>query len=156
MSEKHWYQNGRTMVCAAVGLIVLLYAYQDFKRGAEWEARPTIQPNVHGHLENAIFGTPTLVITVWHESPGTVSDAVLIVTINEDPSRSQASASVQQRGLVGWKPNRENAVSFRFPLKQYDPKHAIKFNLALMGRTIKQTFVDDEWQGTGWKSNREK
>jgi hypothetical protein len=150
MSERYWYQNGWTVfwIVVVVGAVSL-----HFYNTAVDRATPSVTPKVTGRLHQPLFGTPTLEITAWHQYPAALRNVQLFVSVNDDPARSQERWIQRVHSFESWSPNRDQAVTLTFPLKQYDPQLEIAVTILLAGKSVKMSLQEAVWQGSGWKSN---
>lgn len=145
MSERYWYQNGWTVfsiVCVA-GFFGFS-AYYNYEK-AQRDALPQVVPRVTGKLNQPLLGDSSLEITVWHQHPATLRNVVLLVSLNEDPLRDEKQWDRREHSFEAWQPNQENAFTFSFPLKRYDPKQEIYVGYGLIGKTIKPFISGGEW-----------
>ena len=155
MSEKHWYQDeGNVLfilfVAGFAGFVGLSFYWKHLE-----DSKPQIMPVMSGKLTRPLLGTPTLEVTVWHQHPAALRNVQLHVNLNEDPARGEEHWDRRQHSFESWPPNRDQAATFSFPLKQYDPKREITVGVIVMGKSIKLSGARGTWLGDTWKSNKE-
>ncbi len=152
--ERYWYQDGWVVIGLIVGAgFAALLVRGCIERDRE-NSKPRVVPQVTGKLNQPIFGSPSLTITVWHQHTGTLRNGMLQVTLNEDPAKSEDRWQRQQHSFEAWEPNKDHAVTFTFPLQEYQPHKEIHLGFLLVGRDIKPFILGVEWLGQGWKSNQ--
>lgn len=152
MSEKHWYQDG--WVVLAIVFIGGVFGLSFYRKHLE-DSKPLITPMISGKLTRPLLGTPTLEVTVWHQHPAALRNVVLNVNVNEDPARREEYWDRRQHSFESWPPNKDQAVTFSFPLKQYAPEREVKVGVILLGKSIKLSMEGGTWLGETWKSDKE-
>lgn len=152
MSQKHWYQDGWLVFAILFfGSLLGLSFYREYLE----DSKPRVTPEISGKITRPSLGPPTLELTVWHQYPAALRNVQLNVNINEDPSRGEEHWDRRQHSFESWPPNRDHAITFSFPLKQYDPQREIAVGIILMGKNIKLSMQGATWLGNTWKSNSE-
>lgn len=151
MTQRYWYQDGWVVfgIVFVTGFLALSFYNQREK--AKQDALPEVVPKLAGSLSQPLFGPPTLKITVWHQYPAALRNVVLYVKVNEEPAQGEAHWDKREHSFESWSPNQDQAVSFDYPLRQYDPNQEIHVAVVLMGKSIKPYGGSAKWLGTGWK-----
>ena len=152
MSEKHWYQSGWALFGISIALIVFARFCYLFLITAEYEARPQVTPEIVGHMEKPFFGSPTLIITVWHQHAGNIRNGALLVTMTGPMAPSEDKQHHKVHSFEFWEPNRSHAVKLSFPLRNYDPNQEIPLEFWLYGKNIKADIIHLTWVNEKWKS----
>jgi hypothetical protein len=148
MTGKHWYQDGWWVLFLVV--VGGFFGYGIYTQAVE-RAKPLITLSVAGQLQQPFFGSPSLEITVWHQYPAALRNVRLFVSINEDPARRREHWVNRQHSFEAWSPNRDQAMKFSLPLKQYDPQREIAVSAILFGKSIKMSKQEGVWLGSDWK-----
>lgn len=148
--ERYWYQDGWVMLF--ITAIVLFFGYSCHQQAQE-QAKMTVLPMLTGRLNQPFFGSPSLEITFWHQSPGNLQNGVLTVTATG--SMVQRGKDLKAHSFEVWEPNENHAVTLTFPLQNYDATQEIPIEIALFGKGIKTWSTRDAWVGQTWKSNLE-
>lgn len=148
MSERYWYQDG-WLILVLVG-IVGFFGYAFYVQQID-RSTPEITPSLTGRLLQPLLGPPSLEITVWHQHPEALRNVRLFVMVNEDPARGQDQLIDREHSFESWSPNRDQAMTFTFPLQQYDPQREIAVSVILVGKSIKPSVHRAAWLGSGWK-----
>lgn len=150
MTERAWYQDGGCVfwLLAIAGLIALSIIK------TKEENRPTVYPSMTGRIEQPFFGSPSLVITAWHQHTGVLRNGRLTIEVKGTDVAKRGSVDSQEFSFETWEPNQDHAVTMRFPLKQVDPQCELSVACSLIASDIKPSTQDDMWLGNHWKSNQ--
>ncbi len=116
--------------------------------------RPTVIPQLRGHVEQPFLGPPALVITAFHQHPGNLRRGRLQVMISGPQVRDPSGQNTQTHSFELWEPNEDHPVVLRFPLREYDPTQEIPIRFSLQAAGIQDSVYADAWVGEGWKSNQ--
>jgi hypothetical protein len=145
MSEKHWYQDGGVVLF--IVFIGGIFGFSFYAQHVE-QSTPLVVPRITGRLEQpAFFGSPSLEVTVWHHHTGNLRNGTLKVRLNGE--------DLKVHSYEMWQPNEAHAVTFSFPVRDYDPQREIPIQITLYGKGIKTFQRTDAWLGNTWKSNQE-
>lgn len=148
MNGRYWYQDG-WVVLAVVG-VAGFFGYSFYVNEAQ-RATPQIKPSLSGRVLKPLFGAPSLEINVWHQHPAALRNVRLLVMVNADPARAKEHWIEREHSFESWSPNRDQAMTFTFPVPQYDPQQEIAVSVLLAGKSIKFSMHDAVWLGSGWK-----
>ena len=145
MNEKHWYQDGWVVfgITAVVGIFGLSFYAQHVQ-----QSTPLVVPRIAGRIQQPVlFGSPSLEVTVWHQHAGNLRNGTFKVRLN--------GKDLKEHSYEIWEPNETHAVSFSFPLRDFDPQREIPIEFALYGKKMKTFQRRDAWLGNTWKSNHQ-
>lgn len=150
MSERYWYQDGWVVL----GIVfVVVFGWGVYRQSAE-DSKPQVIPNIVGSMNHPLFGSPTLVITLWHDHTGVLRNGRLMVSVDGKQVEGRSGLDTQFHSFEVWQPNRENAVTLKFPIKNFDPTKEIPISYSLIGHGIKPFRYSNAWLGDTWKSNQ--
>ncbi len=149
MSDRYWYQDGMHVLMVTFVAGILLWML--FERANRVEPA-VVEPTIVGQLHKPLFGSPSLEIKVWHQYPAALRNVVLFVQLTEDPAKTPDSWQKREHSFESWAPNKDQSVSFTFPLQKYEPNEEIHIAIVLGGKTIKPYIESFTWQGTNWKT----
>ena len=143
MSDKHWYQDGwRVLVILIiVGFVYLVSTNKE---------PPTVYPRLAGRVEQPFLGSPSFVVTVFHQHPASLRNVILRVKLSQEIALDHREWPEQVHSFETWLPNRDNAVSFTFPLKSYDPQKDLGVEATLEGKDLKRSLSFARWVNGGW------
>jgi hypothetical protein len=145
MSEspnKAWYQDGFAMFWLVVFAIVI---YVHFLKSKEEPA----YVQVAGQVRQPLFGTDHFELSVWHQFSGDLRKGRLSISVQGQTIPSAKDFKIHS--FVVWQPNRASAVSFQFPLENYDPGKPLVFNCLVQAENASSTTSKFVWQYDGWK-----
>ena len=146
MSERYWYQDGGTvLVIAVVGFLGYCFLQK--------AATPYVVPSITGHVDQPLFGSPSLIITIWHEHTGVLRNGRLTASVSGEMVETRSGLNSQSHSFEVWEPNRDRAVTLTFPLKHFDPERDIPISITLVGKDIQPYMFKDIWLGDMWASN---
>lgn len=154
MSERYWYQDGGTVFGIVLATAFIGFLGYSFQQKAQEGARPYVIPHVAGSINQPLFGSPSLIITVWHEHTGVLRNGRLTVTTSGEMVESGSGLNSQSHSFEVWEPNRDHTVTLTFPLKHFDATREIPVSFTLIGSGIKPFAYSDSWLGAAWKSNK--
>ena len=143
MSEKHWYQDGWTVL---IVLAIAGFLYLSSTRQEPIEVYPLLA----GRVEQPILGAPSFVVTVFHQHPATLRNVILRVRLSQEIALDHKVWPEQVHSFETWLPNRDQSVSFTFPLKPYDPQKDIGVEATLEGKEVKRSISFGRWVNGGW------
>lgn len=124
----------------------LIFFWNAWKR---WT--PEVLPEIRGRLEQPLFGSPQLVITLWHQHPGNLHRGQFKVTLTSGLSSKPNGVDTQIHSFETWEPNEDHQKSFVFPLRAMDPAQELPLEFSLEAKEIKPATLRHSWQGNGWK-----
>ncbi|MFO1004629.1 MAG: hypothetical protein U0929_01620 [Planctomycetaceae bacterium] len=150
MSGRAWYQEGGCLFLVVVAAGLLGLAYQQ-----ERERRlPTVIPRLTGQIEQPFFGSPSLVITAWHQHTGVLRNGRLTIEVKGGDLGKSDGVDSQVFSFETWEPNQDRAVTMKFPLQQVRDESKLTVTCSLMARDIKPSSHGDVWLRNDWKSNQ--
>ncbi|MDP1799464.1 MAG: hypothetical protein Q8K78_18350 [Planctomycetaceae bacterium] len=154
MSERYWYQDGGTVFGIVLVTAFIGFLGYSFRQKAQEEARPYVIPDVAANINQPLFGSPSLVVTVWHTHTGVLRNGRLTVSTSGELVETRSGLHSQSHSFEVWEPNRDRAVTLTFPLKHFDATREIPISFTLIGQGIKPFTYSDAWLGNTWKSNK--
>ena len=144
--EPPWYQNG--WVALAILLLLVTFgptAYQQYR----FSQLAQITPQLAGRIEEPLIGPPIFHVTAWHQNAGDLKNGILsvgakgeIVAESEDPTKVHSFET--------WSPNKANAVSFSFPLVEFDASKEIEVVVFLKSKNSRVYLAVAKWRGDEW------
>lgn len=154
-SERAWYQKGEVvfvlfLLTIGLGIPLGLRIYREW----QFQQLAVVTPRMTGRIEQSLFGAPSLILKVWHQHPGHLRNGKLALLV-ADKQTPLAEADSREHSFEIWEPNESHAVTFEFPLTEFDPSEEIKVWTILEGEGIRYYVRPDTWQGSGWKENAE-
>lgn len=147
--QKHWYQDGGLMLLIVAGICWLAgSAYQEWAKPQVWSTIPRIT----GGVEQPLLGSPSLTITIWHQTPGDLKNGVILVLV---PGAGDAGEDddTQIHSFETWSPNQDQAVTFTIPLPNYRVDQEIPVEILVRAINLKTYSISAVWFGNTWKSN---
>jgi hypothetical protein len=143
MSDKHWYQDGWRVliILIIVGFVYLVSTNKE---------PPTVYPRLAGRVEQPFLGSPSFVVTVFHQHPASLRNVILRVKLSQEIALDHREWPEQVHSFETWPPNRDHAVSFTFPLTSYDPQKDLGVEATLEGKEIKRSVSFARWVNGGW------
>ncbi|MDB5348500.1 MAG: hypothetical protein JWP89_6877 [Schlesneria sp.] len=147
MSDKHWYQDGGTVVIALIVAGFLCFLGFSFYVQHVEETTPVVIPRLSARVQHPVlFGAPTLEMTAWHQHTGNLRNGTFRVRLYGD--------DLKEHSYEVWEPNKSHAITLSFPLRNYDPEQEIPIEFAIYGNGIKTHQWRDAWVRNNWKSNQ--
>lgn len=136
-----WYQDGWTMFIVAF-LMIPGFSYLGYI--GYQNQLPPAKLQLTGRMEGGGEQNSTLVLTTWHQHPGTLHKGKLSVSVN---------GKSQYHSFETWEPNDAQAIVLTFPLSHYAPDQEIPVTIRLVTKDTKPFHFQDAWLGITWKSN---
>lgn len=148
-TEKHWYQDGFTVIAVVIVATLLFSWLRNESKRNEEASRPVIVPLFSGRVEQPFFGDPVLHMTVWHQFPGTLRNGTL--TIDTTSPMIAERDQHQIHSFETWQPNRDQEVTFRLTLQNFDPDTELPIDVKIVAANGRSQPRTETWLGQGWK-----
>ncbi|MBD3675696.1 MAG: hypothetical protein HUJ26_19465 [Planctomycetaceae bacterium] len=154
-TERAWYQDGWIVLFVVLmgGTIIVPVGSQLYRQW-EYEQKPYVVPQITGRVERPVFGQPKLIITAWHQHAGDLRNGLFVVSLNHKKDEHSKNENRRIHSFELWKPNKENALEFTFPLSHDEVAEEIPMSFLLTAKNIKRHFSVDSWLIDNWKSNK--
>ena len=146
--EKHWYQDGWTILAIVAVLVVASIWINRAWRQNEAEQKPLGIVASAGRLEDADTDQPILHLKFWHFHPGSLRNGRLIVTV-AFPGIPKVDR-VRIFAFDAWEPNDEHAVIWKVPLPGYELDEQVPVHVQLQAENARQFAYTQIWLGTDW------
>lgn len=118
------------------------------------ESLPTVYPRLTGRIEQPFFGSPSLVITAWHQHTGALRNGRITIEIKGSDLEKSGGVDSQVFSIETWEPNKDRAITMTFPLRQVQTESQLSVTCSLMATDVKPSILEDVWLGKDWKSNQ--
>ncbi len=144
--ERPWYQNG--WVALAILLLLVTFgptAYQQYR----FSQLAQITPQLAGRIEEPLIGPPIFQVTAWHQNAGDLKNGILSVGAKGEIV-AEPEDSTKVHSFETWSPNKANAVSFSFPLVEFDASKEIEVAVFLKSKNSRVYFAVAKWRGDEW------
>lgn len=150
MNEPAWYQDSGCMIPLLMvgGFLGLCYLHEKESQ------TPIVFPRMVGRVEQPFFGPPSLVITAWHQHTGVLRNGRLRFDVKGTQVAGRGGEDSEEFSFESWEPNRDHAVTLRFPLSQVDTVSEITVTSSLQAKDVQGTTNTDAWVNGNWKSNQ--
>ncbi|QDT32006.1 hypothetical protein [Thalassoglobus polymorphus] len=155
-TERAWYQDGWTVFfIVLVGGVFIVPVGTQLYQQWQYEQKPYVIPQISGRVQRQLFGQPELIISAWHQHPGDLRNGVFVVSLNHKEDERTKKENTRFHSFEIWKPNKENALEFTFPLSSGEVSKEIPMSFLLRAKNVKQHFSVDSWLINDWKSNQD-
>jgi hypothetical protein len=144
--ERPWYQSG--WVALAIVLLLVTFgptAYQQYR----FSQLAQITPQLAGRIEEPLIGPPIFHVTAWHQNAGDLKNGILSVGAKGDLVADPEN-STKVHSFETWSPNKENAISWAFPLVEFDASKEIEVVVFLKSKISRVYFAVAKWKDREW------
>ena len=149
MAEKQaWYENGWVMLfLVVIGVPWGLHFYNNYQ-----EAQlPQVIPQVAAAIEEPLWESPRLCLTVWHQVEGNLRNGSIAVSVNGKVLAADDHSIIQMHSFEIWQPNRDNGVDFEIPLTGFGPEDQLGVAVRIRAGNCHEGKVASTWTADGWK-----
>lgn len=103
---------------------------------------------VSGRVHQPLFGSSHFEFNVWHQFPGDLKQGSLAVWVKSKavPTGEQ----FQRHSFETWSPNEVKALSFQFPLGDFQPDSILTVECLVQATNAKTTSSRFVWQKDRW------
>jgi len=148
MDDRLWYENG--WVILAVLIVAVIFGPMIY-RTLQQNDMGGFESQVTGQISQPIFGQPEFVFTIWHLHPDDIKNGRVKITVNSPLLRTKDKTKMEPKSFKVWSPNRDNELSFRFPLSHFDPQTKIRVHVEFSSRNVAAHQYSLCWLGDGWE-----
>ncbi len=146
--EKHWYQDGWTVLA-----IVVVFAVLSIWINRAWQQKAVEQKPLGivvsaGKLEGAGTNQPILHLKFWHAHPGNLRNGRFVVTV--EFSGIPKVDRIHMFAFDTWEPNEEHAVIWKVPLPGYELDEKVPVRVRLQAKNARPFAYTQTWLGTDW------
>jgi len=149
MSEKeHWYQDGgAVLMIVAVIALIAIWSSRFWRHEQEQQKAPAMALSA-GHLEQPAVGDPVLHLKFWHVHRGSLKNGRLTVIVDYPGTAKDERTHIHAFDI--WKPNDENAVTWKVPLPGYQLDERVLVAVRLEADNARPFSYVQVWLGTNW------
>lgn len=146
--EKHWYQDGGTVLMIVVVLALIAIWSSRFWRHEQEQQKASAMALSAGHLEQPPNGDPAIHLKFWHVHRGSLKNGRLTVIVDYPGTAKGERTHIH--AFDNWKPNDEHAVTWKVPLPGYQLDEQVLVAVRLEAENARPFSYVQVWLGTDW------
>ena len=146
--EKHWYQDGGTVLMIVVVLILIMIWSNRFWQHEKEQQKSTAIALSAGHLEQPPNSEPVLHLKFWHVHRGNLKNGRLTVIVDYPGTAKDERTRIH--AFDTWEPNEDHAVTWKVPLPGYQLDERVLVGVRLEAENTRPFSYVQVWLGTDW------